>query len=101
MEPLKRLLIVLLATLGAAAYGAGCGNCESTCKKAGPEITSDYSARYLCSADTGRCYADPMYYVAKDALARWHRIRGKSAMTANAGRAAPRTRKAYASTVEK
>jgi hypothetical protein len=46
----------------------------------GPEVTGDYSVRYLYSHETGRAYADPMFYHAQGALSRWREIqsRGRS-----------------------
>ena len=38
----------------------------------GPEMSGDYSIRYLYSHTTQQAYADPMYYEAQSAVARWN-----------------------------
>lgn len=66
--------------------------------KAGPEITGDYSRCYLYSRDTGCWYADPMHYIALDALSDWHARHRKGSVPATKTR---RVGKVSQPTVEK
>lgn len=65
-------IALLLAVAAAVANAEPCA--YQLCKKTkdGPEITGNYARPYLYSSATGCWYPDPMYYVAKDALRRWH-----------------------------
>jgi hypothetical protein len=89
--------IALAMAVTSVASAEPCAYSLCTRAKDGPEITGNYARPYLYSEATRCWYPDPMYYVAKDALRRWH---------SRHDRCAPDTssrsygRKAYA-TVEK
>lgn len=88
---LKRLMAALaLATATTAASANSCGYwygnaCEMDnpqyayyYTKVGPELTGDYSIKYLPSGETPAVHADPMYYHAGSVTARWKRTRPRS-----------------------
>jgi hypothetical protein len=67
--------MIILAIMVAALSHVGAEPCAYKLGKArpiGPELTGNYAQPYLYSPDTRQWYPDPMFYVAKDALRRWH-----------------------------
>jgi len=83
-KPMRVMLIATVLVLSSALSCAGVCRFgkERRTAKAGPEITGDYSRCYLYSPDTGCWYADPMYYVALDALSDWHARHRQSSIPA-------------------
>jgi hypothetical protein len=78
MDRMKKLLIILVFVAAAGPLAAQCSSCSKRVVCPGPEITGNYATPYLTSPCTGESYADPMYYYASDALARWHQIRPRT-----------------------
>jgi hypothetical protein len=75
IKAVKRRAIVPIIVFLCAALHLGAEPCAYSLRSercAGPEVTGNYAAPYLYSPDTRCWYPDPMYYVAKDALRRWH-----------------------------
>ncbi|MBX7245115.1 MAG: hypothetical protein K1X53_06430 [Candidatus Sumerlaeaceae bacterium] len=73
-----RKLILAAAVAGMAQLATG-GCADEGATNAywyypGPEITGHYGCKYLYSCDTGKLYADPMYYRAKATLKKWNRM---------------------------
>lgn len=81
----RSIVVILLVAFAAVAAAEPCAYQLGRNREPGPEITGNYARPYLYSPDTRRWYSDPMYYVACDALRRWHR------MSTSCRTAAPRT----------
>jgi len=73
---LVKVLCIVFASVAMSVSAEPCAYKLGAKHKPGPEITGDYSRPYLYSP-VARCwYPDPMYYVAKDALRKWHAMQG-------------------------
>ncbi len=88
---------VLLASVGSSVMAEPCAYKLRADRPAGPEVTGNYARPYLYSPDTRCWYPDPMYYVAKDALRRWHARQGLCRTPSSPSE----TSKRYHATVEK
>jgi hypothetical protein len=76
MRQIVILITVGIALTAATAWSQCCSQPRTRCGPLpGPELSGNYAIPYMYSCETGRWYADPMYYHAYGALDRWHKIR--------------------------